>query len=435
MDHTLTIEKIIHGGRGLARLDNNMVVLVPFVLPGETVVARERKMHRSYLEADLVEILQPSADRIEAPCPYYAQCGGCNFQHMTASAQQQAKENILREALGRAGIFLPEGIFSPILTSPVPYHYRYRIRLQVDEEGRIGFYKAASNSIVDINSCLIATIEINETLQQIRSALPPAICRLLSEIELLQSPADDAVHCIFHIRQDTPSSATATAGLIKAYPTPFSTISIKRGRNIESMQNGSQPVLLRQDFTAGVSGAPYSLAWHPGSFFQVNARQNPALVGLVCSLAGDCADRRVLDLYCGAGNFAIPLALEGGIVTGVEHDAAGIAQARENARQSRIKIIHFHAANVQKWLRSRKNRTTGWDIIVLDPPRQGMGREAALLAEQGAEKIIYVSCDPATLARDASLLISAGYRIVTVRPVDMFPQTHHIESVVLLEKN
>lgn len=433
MEHTITIDKLVHGGRGIARLENNMIVLVPFVLPGEQVIAREAKKHRSYLEAEPVTILQSSPQRTIPPCSFFTRCGGCDFQHMTIGAQLKAKGNILHEAFLRAGISLQEDSIAPAISSPLSYNYRYRVRLKISPDGRIGFHESGSNSVVDITSCPIATPEINEALREIRAGLPIAFLTLFRELELVQNPSDNAIHSILHPDRNASVSGTELAGSV-ASCRAVSSFSIKKGRKV-TPAGTKRPALLSQDFDERMCGRSYSLAWHPGSFSQVNILQNEALVSLVSRLAGNCNGLKILDLFCGSGNFSIPLALKGAHVTGVEHDALATARAAENARINRIKKIDFSAHDVRQWLQKKIHGATGYDTIVLDPPRKGMGKDTRLLAELGAKRIIYISCDPATLARDASLLVAAGYNLISATPVDMFPQTHHIESVVLLEKN
>ncbi|HER62954.1 MAG TPA: class I SAM-dependent RNA methyltransferase [Desulfobacteraceae bacterium] len=435
MNHTIRIEKIIHGGRGLARLDDGFVVLTPFVLPGEKVLIREQKKLRGHIEAETVDILEPSPDRVDPPCPYYLRCGGCDLQHMSPAAQHTAKENIVRESLTRAGIDAGKFAFHGIIPSPRSFNYRYRIRLKISPDGAIGFHRAGSNSIVDIENCLVATDILNRSLDELRrSGLAEAAAPALKEIELLHSPADDRVYCVLHTSGDISGSKKIIDYCIPKLKTIAAVTIINDGKSGLPVPGGDECVL-RQDFDGVVGERPYSLRWTPGCFSQVNAGQNARLVELACRMAGEVRGRETLDLFCGMGNFSIPLTLRGGLVTGIERHKQCIEQARINCSGAGLKNVRFIDQDVEKWIRRAVKQSARYEIILLDPPRKGMGRSVTLLADLSPSRIIYISCDPATLARDIALLADCGYRLSSITPVDMFPQTHHIESVAMLEKN
>lgn len=435
MNHTIHIEKIINGGMGLGRLENGIVVMTPFVLPGEEVLVEERKIQRGYIEAATVEILHASPDRATPPCKYYMQCGGCDLQHMNISAQHQAKENIIRDLLQRAGVSPGDQPLSPIIASPQPFHYRYKIRLKVSPEGVIGFHQAGSNTIIDIDYCHVATEILNRALQELRgSNLMQTIAGITEEIELLHSPAVDRVFCILHPHKKISYPREKIAGQLSSF-TCIAAIAVKNGRDVEFLARNNEENRLRQDFDASVCEHPYSLSWTPGCFFQANALLNEQLIKLACSLMGNTKGKTVLDLFCGMGNFSIPLALQGALVTAIEHNEECIAQANTNAADLELTNAQFLSGDVQKWTRKAVKHGQQFDNVLLDPPRQGMGREIVLLAELLPAKIIYISCDPATLSRDLAHLQKNGYTLSSITPCDMFPQTHHIESVALLEKN
>jgi len=210
---------------------------------------------------------------------------------------------------------------------------------------------------------------------------------------------------------------------------------LKTRTGSERLAGDSCPDLLRQDFPPEVCGCAFTLCWPPGCFSQVNVRQNEQLINLILRLAGSIAGRRVLDLFCGTGNFSVPLALNGARVTGVELSRESITWARNNGAAAGCADARFIAADVAGALGTPDITDACYDLIVLDPPRLGLGKATAQLAELGAARIIYISCDPATLVRDLAQLCARGYRLRQLVPVDMFPQTHHIEAVALLEKN
>lgn len=428
MNMTVHIEKIVTGGYGLGRRQDGMVVLSRHVLPGETVLLRETGRHRGHLEGEPVEILNPSPDRVEPLCPYYSRCGGCDFQHIAPSAQLRIKEEILGEALLRAGIPLSPSLLRPILPSPDVWHYRHRLRLKLSRGGSIGFFRPASNDLVDVDQCPVATTAINTVLRELRRCPQlPAAAAAAREIELQDSPADHRVFLRLHPRQGRIIAPSLAAGLAESLPA-VSDIVV---RGTESRQQD----LLRQDFDTEPPGRPFSLTWTPDCFSQVNAGQNRRLIDLLLSLTGPVAGKRILDLYCGMGNFSVPLAVGGALVFGVERSRESIARARINAAAAWTTDTLFIDGDVPAAVKRFIQQSATFDIIVLDPPRAGLGRDSVQLADLKPEKIIYVSCDPATLARDIVLLSARNFALTGLTPVDMFPQTHHIESVALLEKN
>lgn len=435
MNHTIRIEKIIHGGRGLGRLNNGIIVMTSFVLPGEEVVITEKNKQRGFIEAETVKILNPSPDRVEPPCPYYMRCGGCDLQHMSLEAQHAAKESITRDALNRAGVPAGERIISNITPSPQPFHYRYRIRLKVSLEGAIGFHQAGSNSIVDVEYCQVATELLNNALRELRdSRFPEIIAPHAGEIELLHSPADNRIFCVVHPHR---GNAFPLEKLSKILPAPnlITAVGVKKGRKVEMMAQSAEGDTLRQDFAASICGHEYSLIWTPGCFSQVNAEQNAMLIRQTCRLAGESQGKDILELFCGMGNFSIPLALRGAVVTGIERHEECIAQAIRNGSRLGLDNTRFFDRDVHTWVRKAIKYSKKYGTILLDPPRQGMGKDIVLLTELLPSRIIYISCDPATLARDIALLEKHDYHLSSLAPFDMFPQTHHTESVALLEKN
>lgn len=432
----LRIEKIITGGQGLARREDGMVVLTRFVLPGELVEVREAWQRRGFVEADLVRVLEPAPERVAPFCPSYTVCGGCDFQHLSGPAQLRSKEEMYREALLRAGIQVDPDVLHAVVPSPQAFHYRCRIRLKVDQDGQIGFFRFRSNLIVRIDRCPVATELLNTAVQWLRELpLPRSLAIAIREIDLLHSPADDRIHALLlpdpgrQINQRLLAEYSGNLAGIQA-------VWLKTGDDVVRLKNDGGPDLLRQEFPEEICGRAFALHWPPGCFSQVNAAQNVRLISLVLDLAGEVAGRRVLDLYCGMGNFSVPLALNGARVVGVERSRESVTWARNNSAAAGCADATFLAADVAAALGAPAITGNRFDLIVLDPPRQGLGKEAsARLAELGAGRIIYISCDPATLMRDLGQLCAGGYRLRQLTPVDMFPQTHHIEAVALLEKN
>lgn len=435
METTIRIDKIITGGLGIGRLADGMVVMAGRVLPGETVVVRGTRQHRGYLEAELVKVLEPSGDRVEPICPRYFECGGCDLQHARETAQHRIKEDILIEAAGRVRVVCEEGVPQPLLASPLPLGYRHRIRLALSARGEIGFYQARSNRLVPIHECPVATAPLNTALAELnRSKYLRRAAAFTREIELQHSPADGRVIALLRL----DNGKRADPRLIREFAAslePIAQVLVRAGRRIRPGSPRQQDAVLRQQFDRSVCGRPFFLSWSPGCFSQVNAGQNSRLIGLVCRLSGDGRGQRILDLFCGMGNFSVPLGLGHAAVTGIEQNRESIARARSNAAAAGLHDCDFQEIDVAAGLRQCLGAGIHFDCVVLDPPRQGLGKSVALLLDLAPGRIIYVSCDPATLMRDLGLFITGGYKLLSLTPVDMFPQTHHIESVALLEKN
>ncbi|NOQ45952.1 MAG: methyltransferase domain-containing protein [Desulfobulbaceae bacterium] len=431
MEHTIEIKKIITGGLGLGYLPDGMVAMVPFCLPGETVLCREKKRYSGHIELKSVTIITPSQTRIKPPCPLYGNCGGCDLQHAAYPAQLDIKFNILKESLQRAGLGLDDGIVRTALPSPSQFGYRNQLRMHLSPDGSLGFHRQSSNTVIPVDACPVAGAPINQALKRLHeSALLPSLAHHCAVLEILQSPADERITIVLHLRDGKNLANTLIKRLEQLNGSH--TFLIKSGRLLQQPAPGHNQSDLSQELQCGRHTC--LLSWDAGCFFQANSGQNRQLVSLVCSLAGDVHDRQLLDLYCGMGNFSIPLALNGARITGIEHNQASVFRAIRNAAAAGLSCT-FTAAKVENILGKFNKTGKKFDTILVDPPRQGIGRAGNLLPRLSAEQIIYISCDPATLARDLVGISANGYHVSTIIPVDMFPQTHHIESVALLEKN
>ncbi len=435
MKETVRIEKVIASGKGLGHLATGQVIMVDGVLAGETVVINETVRHRGYIEAELIEIVSPSAARVSPQCSLYGQCGGCDLQHGHYDEQLIVKTAIVRETVSRAGIELQEETLEKIVPSPSQWGYRQRLRLKLDSSGRPGFFKKKTNSFVRISSCPIADRPINSALAELtESKVLAPLSESCREIELLQSPADQSITLVLLLRKKQEIPADVLQAVTGC--SSIDSFICKTGQQLVNLseagveQKKAKP--LWQEIMPAESQS-CTLSWSAGCFSQVNAAQNQQIIRIVCDFAGNIKGKTILDLYCGMGNFSIPLALAGGTVTGIEWNRESIKWAGINAETAGI-TASFFAADVAESLRQLVKDRALVDLIVLDPPRKGIAEAAALLAELNPEKIIYISCDPATLARDLTTLDGAGYATIKLIPVDMFPQTHHIETVALLEQ-
>lgn len=442
--HTVTIGKIITGGHGLAKLDDGMVVMVPFVLPAEKVVVAIEKKKKNFAEAILLEILEPSPQRVKPPCQYFQHCGGCHLQHGDYPSQLVIKETILRDLLSRHQEWPAEYldvICLPTLASPSPFHYRQRIRLQVDESGQIGFFERRSHAVVEIEACPLAANQLNHVLGALREH--SAFHKLLPHteaLELLLSPLTGQVEVIVRMRRKPRAAdqqaATALAegivlvqavwlageGFVTAGPYGATTKEGEAASNIA--------FTLPQD----LGGKELVLRFEAGGFCQVNQQQNEHLIRQLLDWAAIGQEDAVLDLFCGMGNFSLPLALTARKVVGTDLQRSSIRGAQRNAQANHLQNCLFLRADALQAVREFRKTREQFDLILLDPPRQGCQEIIPLLADLDAEKIIYISCDPATLVRDLKRLHEFGFRLRKIRAVDMFPQTCHVETIALLSR-
>ena len=440
--HTVLIEKLVPGGLGLGRLAGGMVVLVRYVLPGERVVVRERKRKKDFISATLHEILTPSPDRINPPCPLYGHCGGCDLQHATYNAQILLKKEILAESLQRAAgdIFSdPEISMHSALASSEEFGYRQRIRLQVDEEGQYGFFRTGSHVLQAVSKCLLAGDTLNTVLQQLQSNDSfTGLVKQCNAFELLFNPGSNDTLMLLHFRRKPRPKDSFLATDLVNDTTGLSTILMQvEGYGLYdplSQSFVSKPPHLSQTLSMEKLQADLKLTWEVGGFCQVNLGQNKNLISLVLEMVKGGPHNRVLDLYCGYGNFSLPIAQIAGKVVGIDSQNAAIRSAKRNVMLNGIHNCHFEKVQVEAGVRSLIAADETFNTVILDPPRQGAAAIVSMLPDLGAEQIIYISCNPATLARDLAILCPRGYTLSYLVPVDMFPHTHHMESVALLKR-
>jgi 23S rRNA (uracil1939-C5)-methyltransferase len=440
----LTVDKVIKGGLGLGRLADGQVVMVPRVLPGEKVRVCLRRQHKQYQEADLLEVLQPSDQRITPACPVYDACGGCDFQHATYDEQLRLKNSILAETLCRAGLCreeeLPALLGAP-LASPKTSGYRQRIRLQV-AQGVVGYFGRQSHSLTPVSRCPLAGEAINSVLAELLKNRPfHSLMDLASAIELLEKPAHNSVILRIHYTRKTrPAEHQAAKLLCQALPVLEAVIFSVEGqaKGPYFTERGEvQPNELRVEFSlsGGLCGQPLTLGLEPGGFCQVNLGQNENCIKLLLEWTREMKPTKALDLFCGMGNFSLPLAMQGWQVTGMDMQRSTIRSAVRNAEVAGLaERCRFSQESATKAARRLLAEKATFDCLLLDPPRSGCAELIPLLPGLAARQIIYISCDPATLARDLTGLIQAGYRLAEVRLVDMFPQTAHQETMVRLER-
>lgn len=429
----LSIEKLIYGGDGLARTSpgpdgRSMAVFVPFVLPGEKVDAEIRQEKPGFARGNLTRLVEASPDRVEPRCPYFQQCGGCHYQHIPYPRQLEFKAQILRETLQRvAKIELKEEI--RLHPSP-PWNYRNRTRLQVRTAPAfaVGYFRFGSREFLPVRECPISSPLINRMIAQLTEPsglqCPPAV----EEIELFADARDEEMLAWAFCRSDADKDDLLrwAESLRRELPnlTGVSFFSSRQRAEDEPAPD------LRMLVQSGAKLLRYRAGNHEyqvsaGAFFQVNRHLLDDLISVVTGNArGDVA----LDLYAGGGLFSVPLAQNFHHIFAVESSQTSLPDLRQNVPAS-VKVVGTRA---EQYLGSRPARKRP-ELVVMDPPRSGAGKAVVRsLVELGAQRIRYVSCDPATLARDLVSLLSAGYRIEETHLFDLFPQTFHIETVMLL---
>ncbi len=418
--HDVRIEKLVYGGEGLGHLPSGLVVFVSGALPGELVRARVYGKRKGVYHAVTEEVLEPSPDRVAQPCDGEKQCTGATWPFIAYPAQLRLKQEILLDTLRRTGGMEPKQPL-PIIPSPKTDHYRLRTQFTVrSEKGtqRLGFFRQGSYSLVEVEDAFLIHPLINRTLSAIRKLmhlLPP-----LLEVHINASPAGE-VHLLLFGAGDTFKPQDAFfAGLQKAVPEVIGITGFAKKKTAFSLG--------RNTMTLDVEGL--TLHATEGNFFQVNWEQNRNMVRTVLHLAGLTGNETVLDLYCGIGNFSLPLAKRAGKVIGVESGYSAIEDAKKNAQLNNIANAEFIADDLQKGLKPLLERKLKAEVIVLDPPRAGATlKTLERILAFVPRKIVYVSCNPSTLARDLKFFHLFGFRLDRLQPVDMFPWTYHIECV------
>jgi len=400
---TVTTGAPVHGGYVLARPEGMGVLFVRWALPGEVVSVRLVGRKREYAFAEAVEVLSPSPHRVDPPCEVFGECGGCQLQHADYPYQLEMKREILREAFRRIG----KTDVSPETAPPLePFGYRHRGRFRVDGEA-VGFHAERSHRLVPVSRCPLMIDAINAVLPGLRGLGRFA---KVSEVQL----ASDGVRASAYF-----PGVPFGAGMVEHLA--GRTGGVLSGARFGDRSWGEERITLPLD------GISYSVS--PGGFFQANWRMNQAMVRRIGAILGDLgvSGARLLDLYAGAGNFALPLAAKVREVVAVEGEARSFRELRGNVRENALGNVRIVRSSVETF------RPEGrFDALILDPPRAGLSERAlARVREIAAGNVFYVSCDPATLARDVRSL-SDRYDLASLEMHDFFPNTHHVEALAIL---
>ena len=402
------VKAMTFGPYAVAHLDG-LTVMVPNGAPGDRLEVAITSRRRELSFAKIERIIEPGPVRRVPPCPFLPRCGGCDWRHLDYPAQLRAKAELIAAELRRVNINV--GVANLVEPAPAEFGYRSRIRLKVGREGRLGFHQLGSNSLVEIDRCLVASDEI-----RLPHALASAMWRNLDEVEVVASGAHEVVTAMM---RKAPSSAE-----------------IDRTRRILEEDPSLQGIILTSSRVREVIGdAAIAINVEDGLdlvvdadlFSQVNHSQNRKLVATVMEMASIQPEMRVLDIFCGAGNLSLPAARRGAIVNGIDADELAIAAATKNAQRlglAATKFIAGRALEAVNFLTRAKYRP---QVAILDPPRIGAADLMEPIVKMHPQGVIYVSCDVSTLARDLRVLIEAGYRAHRIAAFDFFPNTHHVE--------
>jgi len=427
---TAVIESVSHDGRGVARLDGK-AVFIDGALLGEKVIFQYRNSKRKYAEAAVIEVLEASPERVEPECSHFGVCGGCSLQHMQPEAQIQAKQTILLENLKRIGDVVPQQI-EPPMVGPI-WGYRRKARLGAKQVIKkqsvlVGFREKGNSYIAELEQCKVLHPSVGQNIMALRALLADlSIANKVPQIEV--AIGDQSVALIFrHLEAFSEADLTH----LKAFGE-------QHNFQIYLQPKGPDTIHLLWPKQATLSYAipdfDITITFQPSDFTQVNTDINRRMVARAIEWLALKPTDRILDLFCGLGNFTLPLARRAAEVVGVEGDAGLIKRAQENAANNSITNATFYTMNLaadvsnEAWFTGQK-----YDKLLIDPPRSGAAEMIPLISRLAPSLLLYVSCNPATLARDAGELNKAGYHLMRAGVMDMFPHTTHVESIALFKK-
>jgi 23S rRNA (uracil1939-C5)-methyltransferase len=410
---TLKIERPAYGGLCIARLDG-VIIFVRGAIPGETVTVRIDEQKNDYSFGTATDIISPSDDRIQPLCEYYGVCGGCHMQFVAYERQVALKEEILLDCLRRSaktGIAL-----SPPVIDSSPWSYRHRGQFKISGNS-IGFFREKTRDVVDVRNCPLMIPEINDLLSRSADVLKSGQ-RLIQSISELHISCGDTGIALLTASGQTGAMQYAIRSARALLDIGFGGVCLEADRKT-SLWYGTR--------SAGfdLNGLKYAVS--PQTFFQCHWRLNCRVVQLVRDELRPLAGKKVIDLYSGAGNFSLPLSLDAEEVVAIEEGKSAIADAKANANLNHIKNCRFIKSAAEDFI-----ETVPAHVIIVDPPRPGLTNNVLnKILEIEAERIVYISCNPSTFARDLKKLL-AKYELESLRLIDFFPQTYHIESIAFL---
>jgi 23S rRNA (uracil1939-C5)-methyltransferase len=444
---TVDVTDLAFGGEGVARA-GGYVVFVPGGVPGDRAEVRLTQVRPRFARGTIERVERPSPLRTEPPCPYFGRCGGCRLQHVQYGAQLAFKQRQVGDCLARLG-GLPDVPIAPILGAPEVYGYRNKMEFTFAEaEGRaiVGLHEAERyDAILDVERCLLQSDGMNAVLAEVRAFVRErgwSVYRqdteegLLRFLMLREGRATGETMVNLVTASPDVAAARALADRLRARCASVTSVVLNVNPKKAAVAVGIEehPIAGNATIRERLGALTFSIS--ANSFFQTNTRQAERLFGIVTEYAGLEGHETVLDLYAGTGAISLLLARRARAVYGIELAAGAIEDAARNARENGITNCTFLPGEVRHVLPALVARGVRADVVVADPPRPGFHPKALRsLAALAAPRVVYVSCNPATLARDLAVLCGAGYRVTAVQPVDMFPHTPHIEVVVRIERS
>jgi len=427
-----TIHSLSHDGRGITQIANK-TTFVDGALAGEIITCNITKKRGSYNEANVIEIIQPSTKRVIPPCQHFGVCGGCSLQHMNDHAQMELKQLTLLDQLKHFGKVTPHTILAPLSANTIGYRRKARLGVKyVIKKNKllIGFREKSSRYLADLLRCVVLHPAVGERLTELSELITSLdIANAIPQIEVAIGDHDVALI----IRHLEPVSKNDEEKLVQfAHQHTFQ---LYLQPNAPATIQKCWPKDDNHRLTYTLPDYSLEFKFHPLDFTQINLEMNRLMVKQAIQLLDIKPQESVIDLFCGIGNFTLPIAQSAKHVTGIEGSDEMVKRAYENATHNHIANVSFHAANLMEptndlpWIKSR------YDKILLDPPRVGAKEMLPFIHESGAKKIVYVSCNPATLARDAGELVHQyGYTLKAAGIMNMFPHTSHIEAMAVFEK-
>lgn len=437
------MDRLSYGGRGVARADG-YVVFVPYTAPGDRIRARLVRAKRSFGEAELVEVLEPSPERVFPPCPYFGECGGCTWQHLGYPAQLVAKEQIVRESLERLG-GLRDVPLQPILPAPQTLGYRNKMEFAFHPQATLGLHVPGFfDRVLEIDECLLPSPVASAILRDVKAFVrehnlacydPRPRQGLLRHLVYREAVRTGQVLVAVVTTPGTfPEGPELARRLVERHPQVRGVLWAQSSSLSDAVVVDRLEVLWGENtIDEELGGLRFRIGLD--TFFQTNTVQAERMVHLALELVDPRPQDRVVDLYCGVGTFALALARQAEFVWGVEVVPAAVEAARENAARVGIRNVEFVQGEVRTALPELVARTGPPDLVVLDPPRSGAGGKVMRkVGRASPRRVLYVSCNPTTLAADLKELLPFGYAVRVVQPVDLFPQTYHVETLVLLDR-
>ncbi len=427
------IESLDHEARGITRQEGK-AIFVDGALPGETVDYASFRRKPNYELAHLVGVLKPSTVRVQPRCPHYGICGGCAMQHMEPSAQVAAKQRVLEDSLWHIGRVRPQTMLPPIHGEPWGYRHRARFAVRkVERKGGmlIGFHEKRSSYIADMETCAILPPHVSAMLMPLRELIGAlSVAERMPQLELAVGE-----HCTALVLRILQPLTAADEKLLHAFADRHQVIFYLQPKGPDSAYRFYPVDGPRLSYTLPEFGL--ELDFRPTDFTQVNHAVNRILVRRALGLLDPQAGERVADMFCGLGNFTLPIARSGAQVVGVEGSPALVKRGRESALANGLgDRVEFGVANLFECTEASVAKLGHFDKMLIDPPREGAVELVKALGADAPKRIVYVSCNPATLARDATVLVSVkGYRFVAAGAINMFPHTAHVESIAVFERD